>query len=847
MISELNIQIEELISQDAKEFEISKVFRNYFKKYVNSIDTTFETTIGKDFFVKHTKHTDKFLISLYKYILRKHFGNYLPMGSSIPITLIALGSYGREQLCIYSDVDLMILYEDIQGYNLKPLMEEFITLAWDCGLKLGSRVHELKEISNEVKEDITIKTSILESRMIYGSKHLWFGYENILRQIRQTEQKEFVIEKLDEHKKRLLKYPLKMEPNIKDGYGGMRESNMISWMATVIFGVSDIKYLIGKEFTEAEHKKYRSALEYIFQVRNALHNIANKKLDVVNFDVLPELSSKLGFKHTPRMTKERQCMAKLLESLHRVHFFCSNMIKKFTRQIVFEKQNISKLKENRFKKNLYIINNRLFSSFNIKTKTLNGLLKELAEIPNSVTHFDRSYIYYASKAKLPNTQSKELKKTIKTLLYKPNLHPIIKLLYNANLFQSVLPITKKIINQPQFDGYHQHPVDIHSIKTLKKLENIKDPYVKEIYNNLEEKERALVRLVALLHDVGKGRVIDHHVAGEKLFKNMTTALEFEPEHINIGARLVRLHNMMSKVASNEDIYSEKVILAFTALLKTQLTLKMLYVVTYADISAVGETVYKSSTSSLLRQLYLQALPAFENKELLKESARRNKREESIKKSTIFKELPSLKKKKIMYIASNQMFLQLRSTEIINIALEAYDVKKFKYEVINETNLRIKIIRSVPINLGYMLGKLEFLDISTMNIFKLYDNKKYFEIRFKEGVDEDDIDYVKNIIEQSFDMNKKTKLIIPDIKKENITIDCNHSAYLASMQVTARDQRGLLAYIAKIFDDFGIEVESAKLSSIKGTAKDLFLIEKNGNFCSKQDKILEELCTEKEEK
>lgn len=309
-MTELNIEIEELITKGAEDFEISKVFRTYFKSYVNSIDEVLETTGGKDFFVKHTKHTDKFIILLYKYILRKHFGDYQPMSTSIPITLIALGSYGREQLCIYSDVDLMILYEDIKGYNLKAIMEELVTLAWDCGLKLGSRVHEVKDIEFSVQEDITIKSSILESRMIYGSKHLWYGYQNILKKIRKTNQKEFVLDKLDEHKKRLLKYPLKMEPNIKDGYGGMRESNMIFWMATIAYGVSDIKQLMGKEFSEEEYKRYRSSLEFIFRVRNYLHSISKKKLDIVNFDILPELSTKLGFKNKPRLNKDRQCMAK---------------------------------------------------------------------------------------------------------------------------------------------------------------------------------------------------------------------------------------------------------------------------------------------------------------------------------------------------------------------------------------------------------------------------------------------------------------------------------------------------------------------------------------------------------
>lgn len=845
-MTELNIKVEELISSNAPDFEVSKIFRNYFKSYLNSIDIAFETAGGKDFFVKHTKHTDKFIILLYKYILRKHFRNYLPMGSSIPITLVALGSYGREQLCLYSDVDLMILYEDIKGYNLKPLIEELITLAWDCGLKLGSRVHELQEIEEGVKEDITIKTSILESRLIYGSKYLWYGYENVLHKIRKNQQKEFIEEKLEEHKQRLLKYPLKMEPNIKDGYGGMRESNMIFWMATVIYGVADIKQLIGKYFSEDEYKKYRTSLEYIFQVRSALHTIAKKKLDVVNFDILPELSSKLGFKHTPRHTKERQCMAKILESLHAVHFFSAIMVKMFSRQIIVNRDNLLANKKYRYKKNLYICENKLYTSFNAKPKTLNSLLKELIELPSEVLYFDRSYVYYASKSKLPHNQTKELKKTIKILLYKPNLYPIMKLLYNARLFRTVLPVTKKIVNQPQFDGYHQHPVDIHSIKTLKKLQEIKDPYVKEIYDSFDEKEKSIVRLVCLFHDVGKGRVHDHHISGEKLFKSMTSAFDFENSHIVLGSRLIRYHNMMNKVASNEDIYSEKVILAFTAVLKTEIALKMLYVVTYADISAVGKSVYKSSTAALLRQLYLQARPAFENEELITENARRITRQEIIKKSKEYKELPNIMKKKIMYIASNQIFLQVKAKEILDIAIKAYDINKFTYEIINKENLIIKIIRDVPLNLGFLLGKLEFLNISTMNIFKLYDDKKYFEIRFSQKIDQEDEAYVADVIENSFDMTQKVKLIIPKIKRSNISVDCNHTTYLASMHVTTKDQKGLFAYISTTFDSFNIEIESAKIHTSKGFAKDLFLIEKNGNFCSNQDEILDVLCKKEED-
>ncbi|QKJ24390.1 HD domain-containing protein [Poseidonibacter lekithochrous] len=841
-MSELNIQIEELISNNATDFEISKVFKTYFKNYVNSIDTTFETTGGKDFFIKHTKHTDKFLIQLYKYILRKNFGSYQPMSTSIPISLVALGSYGREQLCIYSDIDIMILYEDIKGYNLKEIMEEFITLAWDCGLKLGSRVHELKEVAEGVKEDITIKSSIIESRLIFGSKYLWFGYENILNQIRKTNQKDFVLEKLQEHKDRLLKYPLKMEPNVKDGFGGIRESNMMYWMANVLYGIRDTKHLIGKEFTEEEFKLYRQALEFIFRVRNALHNIARKKQDQVTFDILPDLSTKLVFKDTPRYPKERQCMAKLLSCLHIVHSFTATMIKKFTRSVLFENKNIKELKNNRFKKDLFIVGNTLYTSFHAKPKTLNALLKELISLPAVVTRFDRSYIYYASKAKIPKVQTQELRKNIKSMLFKKSLYPVIKLLYNANLLGIIIPNSKLIMNQPQFDGYHQHPTDVHSIKTLKFAHNIEDEYIRSIFESLSPNQKTITRLAALFHDIGKGRTADHHIIGEKLFKTTLQELGFEEKHIRVGARLVRYHNMMSYVATHEDIYSEKTILNFTGLIKSPIALKMLYVVTYCDVSAVGKNIFNSSMSSLLKQLYTNSLPAFENEELLNESARRVAKQNTIKNLSRYKALPNQIKRKIMYISSNQIFLRLKAEDILDIAIKAKDVNDYIYKIINEKHLTIRIIRNVPLNLGYLLGKLEFLNISNLNIFKLYDDKKAFEISFSEKVDADDILYIKEIIENSFDMSKTTKLITPVIKEENIKINCNHTTYLASMQIKAKDQKGLFAFMAKIFDDFGIEIETAKLHTLKGYARDLLLIEKNGNFCSKQEEIVNLICS-----
>jgi [protein-PII] uridylyltransferase len=129
----------------------------------------------------------------------------------------------------------------------------------------------------------------------------------------------------------------------------------------------------------------------------------------------------------------------------------------------------------------------------------------------------------------------------------------------------------------------------------------------------------------------------------------------------------------------------------------------------------------------------------------------------------------------------------------------------------------------------------------MRIFKLFDDKKCFEVTFSEKVDEGDLMFIEEIIQNSFDMSKTTKLAHINIKKEEIEIDCNHTQQLASLKIKTKDQRGLLAYIAKVFDDFNIEIESAKIYTSRGKARDLFLIEKNGNFCINTEEIIDLIC------
>ena len=294
------MQLQQIIYTSENDLEIAKAIKKEIKEYLNSI----KVEGGKDFFVKHTKKMDEFVSLIYKYILKKTFQEFKPHFNNIPISIIALGSYVREQLSIYSDIDIMIVYKEIKGYNLKEIIENYITMLWDLGLKIGHRVHELKDLFPASNEDITIKTALMEARFITGSNFTWQATSRELEKIRLYKQKEFILAKITEAQVRRKKHPRTMEPNIKESVGGLRDAQLLFWIANSIYNIGSLKDLSGIVFTEDEYKEYRVALELLYRVRSALHLIANKQEDKLQLAYMPEVTKLLGFKNTQKMSSK---------------------------------------------------------------------------------------------------------------------------------------------------------------------------------------------------------------------------------------------------------------------------------------------------------------------------------------------------------------------------------------------------------------------------------------------------------------------------------------------------------------------------------------------------------------
>jgi len=842
---QLRYKIEDLIEKNADDFEISKEIKNSIKKYLDSIGDIFKENQGKDFLVKHTKKIDGFISIAYKYVLRKYFGDYLPFQNQIPIAITALGSYGREQLCIYSDIDIMVVYDDIKGYNLDEIISSLLHIFWDAGLKLGHRTHSVQDIFEASKKDITIKTAMIEARFLCGSKITWMKSCRELEKVRKYNQKEFIVALREYNRQRYKKFQLNMEPNIKDGVGGLRDANSLFWIANVLHGVKNTKELIPKYISDSEHKEFRMALEFLYRVRSALHLSSKRKNDTLNLENIPEVTKLLGFKDTRFKSAQNQLVYHTLHSLWTIKTTSKLLIKKLTKTILFEKENIKKLKNSYFKNHIYICQKNVLTKLDKKGDTYVDMLKQSLNFMDEELDFDISYIYYLKKTKLNHKTSKEAYKLKRELFDKPYLYSTFYALYQANLLHEVFTPFKKVLNLPQFDGYHKYPVDIHSIYTLYHLEHIDDKLIKKLFNELSLEEKALLRLVLFFHDIGKGRRKDHRLVGANILKHQAKKLDFKNDLIEMGVTLVKYHTDMSNTASKDDIYSEKVILSFVSKLKDKKILKMLYIVTYCDMKSVNDKIYSPFFASLLKELYFISLDAFEKEELIDETSRRLRKENILKKNEEFKKLPKNTQKNILSINSNIFFIKYNPSQILQISkwINTLKEKEYDYEINISSNLSITIIRKNELNLGYLLGKLSSLNVASMDIFKLFNGVKYFKIDFLENIDKDELLYVQEIVENSFDMSKSISYKTPIIYEKELLFDCDHSKTYAKMVLNTKDQKAIIAHIISIFDHFGVDISTAKIQTIKKKTHNLFLIEKNGKFCDNLKKIKEKICVE----
>ena len=827
---DLLLEIENTIERNGSDFELSKHFKAYIKEYKDSLPQLFEKSQGKDFLVKHTKKLDSIISLMYKTILRRVFGNYLPMRNSIPVTIVALGSYGREQLCVHSDIDLLIVYEDVEGFNTTLIIEKLFYLALDSGLKLGHRVHTTKDLFKASCEDVTIKTSLMEARFITGSVFTWQATQQELNKIRQHNQKEFILAKIEEAHIRRKKYPTSMQPNVKESVGGLRDTQLLFWIANTIYGVRSLKDLSGMLFSDEAYKDYRIAIELLFRVRSALHLITNKQKDTLQLEYIPQVAQMLGFK------EQRKLSSKVIEASWKINNFTQIYVKKMAREFLYDPKNIPLLRKHRLQKGIYELNNRIFASFHLKIMPINNLLEFLISLEDKHQRFDAGILQQFTYTTIKHPLKDKTYQLVKKLLAKKHTYCYLKLFYDAGILSELFSNFRKVTHLPQFDGYHHYPVDVHSLKCIESLESIKENFLQNIFDEFTADEKLLIKVCVLFHDTGKGRKQDHSEVGAKLIVPFLKKLKLKDELINRAVVLVKNHTLMSNVAFKENIYNEKTLYKFMSKIVDEQNLKLLYVLTYADINGVGGDTYNSFNSKLLFDLYKSALEISQNSDRITDAKKRVIIEKRVQKLPEFQTFTKLLQKKVLGIESNLFFFKHTPEDIIKIAKKAKDIKTYDFSIKNEKSLSIEIYRKIPINISYLLSSLAHLHVGSMEIFTLFNDVKYFKIEFISNVTGNELVEIQNTVDSSFDMTKKVPLNNVIIKPNEIKIECEHSLTHAEVLVHTANQKGLLAYIMHCFEELNINIITAKIHSNKHKIRDSFLVDKKDTLCVDLSKI-----------
>ncbi len=551
-----------------------------------------------------------------------------------PYAIIALGGYGREEQCVHSDVDILFLFGKNVPAEAEELIREIVYPLWDIGFAVGHATRSLDECINLANKDIEVLTSLLDARFVCGMSFLYSTVMEKLRKKIILKRSDRLITKLIERNRerhqRFGDSAYLLEPNLKEGQGGLRDYHTVMWIARIKANVSMLKDLEYQGcLSNYEYETLENALKFICHVRNHLHYLLGKKYDRLHFEYQEKLAQAMNFNKKNGQQPVERFLGKLHEQME--------FIKQYHQMAIYELENEKKYKGNKFAR---------------KTKTENlenrkGMLcfvssKEILNFPDlmikifeesaclkvplgpEAKRLVRDFLHLVDK-KFRNSAS--VVRTFERILITPAPEfNVLNEMLNTGFLIKFIPEFKEIVNRIQYDEYHLYPVDKHlllTVQTIKKFGTSEHPAKNRlcvrVYKELctgSVSDRSLLLWAALLHDIGKGEPGSGHARkGEKIVRKILDEKGYKSEQIETVAFLVREHLLLANTAARRDINDEETALFCARKIKDIRLLKMLYLLTAADSASTGPKAWNNWNSDLLTNLFFKVLNILENGEL----------------------------------------------------------------------------------------------------------------------------------------------------------------------------------------------------------------------------------------
>ncbi len=535
------------------------------------------------------------------------------------LCLVATGGYGRGELAPFSDIDLLFLIPYKATAWAENVAEYMLYVLWDLGLKVGHATRTPDECVRLAKEDLTIRTSLLEARYIWGEQKLFrVAASRFIKRVVTGTGQDFVAQKLKERDNRHKKMGdsrYVVEPNIKDGKGGLRDLQTMWWIARYLYGVNRTHVVQDDILTAAENRQFNKAENFLWTVRVALHFLAGRADERLTFDMQRRLAEELqyqdraGASDVERFMKHYFLVAKQVGDLTRI--FCA--VLEARQQITF----FSRLKRTRKLQGFGVQDQRLIAlnddDFE-RDPTLMVKIFAVADKNGLDIHPAtlRQIKQNLKRMTLAVRRSPEANKHFLDVLTSKNKGEInLRRMNEAGVFGKFLPDFGRVVAQMQYDMYHHYTVDEHTIRAVGLVAKIEageladdHPLSTKVIQQIQS--RNVLYVAVLLHDIAKGRGGDHSLIGADIARRVCPRLGLSPAETQTVAWLVRWHLLMSNTAFKRDLADPKTIQDFCDIVKSPERLRLLVVLTVVDIRAVGPNVWNGWKGQLLRELYYAA-------------------------------------------------------------------------------------------------------------------------------------------------------------------------------------------------------------------------------------------------
>ncbi len=601
------------------------------------------------------------------------------MPHPIDICLVAVGGFGRGELHPHSDVDLLILLDDAVAQNLpREALECFIQLLWDAGFYLGHSVRTITQCKEEAAGNVTTATTLMEGRLLDGPARLFKHMQAELSVEHMWTAAEFFAAKFAEQQQRHARFhetAYNLEPNIKEGPGGLRDMQMIAWVARRHFGAQTLHGLVEHGFlSETEYTDLVNDQRFLWRVRYALHVLAGRAEDRLLFDYQRQVAQRLGYTDRDSNLAVEQFMQAYYRTVMQLERLNERLLQLFQEALLFSADEAVQALGEEFRVRHGFLETRDDAVFLRRPAALMEMFVLLAQhedlrgVGASTIRLVRDNLYLVDDE---FRHDKTVNALFLELLRQPEgVYTQLQRMNRYGLLAELIPAFGNIVGRMQYDLFHVYTVDQHTLFVVRNLRRFaygkyreRFPHCQSVFKRIERPE--LLYLAALFHDIAKGRGGDHSQLGAVDAREFCAQLDLDSADVEMIAWLVEQHLLMSRTAQRKDLTDPATIQEFAAIVGNTRYLDYLYLLTVADIAATSPQLWNNWKNGLLWDLLLQAGAALRrglDNPLQRATAIRETRSSALSR-LLKRELPAAAIRRIWHTLPEHAFLRLSADQL----------------------------------------------------------------------------------------------------------------------------------------------------------------------------------------